>query len=203
MYTKEQLESFTPESVLQELKDGHWRFRNEEPKNRDLHDERKESTMGQHPIALIHSCIDSRIPVEILFDQGIGDIFVSRIAGNVENEDVIAGMEIACRDFGAKLILVMGHEDCGAIKAVSDHHDSPELKHLFKKISCAIQEVREKDGMDEGGKINFHEVALKNVELTIERIRQSSDVLRKMEEQGKIIITGAYYSIVDGFITFL
>ena len=203
MYSVEQQKELSPQEVLQILKDGHWRFRNDETRERDIHEERQESADSQHPIAIIHSCIDSRLPVEMLFDQGIGDIFVSRIAGNVENEEVVAGMEIACRDFGSKVILVMGHEDCGAIKAVCDHHDSPDLKHFYKKIASAIKTVEAETGVPAGNKTNLHKVTLKNIDLTIKRIRESSPILREMEEKGEILIRGAYYSTLEGLVTFL
>ncbi len=203
MYSEEQQSQLSPGEVLQILKDGNWRFRNDEVNEHNIHDERREAAEFQHPIALIHSCIDSRLPVEMLFDQGIGDIFVSRIAGNVENEDVIAGMELACTDFGSKVIIVMGHEDCGAIKAVCKHHDSPDLEHLYKKISHAVKAVEKETGIPAGSHTNLHKVTLKNIELTLERIRQSSPILKKLEEEGKIIIIGAYYSIMEGLVSFL
>tara|TARA_B100001115_G_scaffold104989_1_gene77422 strand:- start:713 stop:1339 length:627 start_codon:yes stop_codon:yes gene_type:complete len=204
--TKETQDKMTPDKSLNELKLGNQRFVNKNQLNRDLLQQVKQTSTGQYPFATILSCIDSRVSSELIFDQGIGDIFSVRIAGNFVNEDILGSMEFACKLAGTKLILVLGHTACGAVKGACDHARLGNLTALINKIEPAVEAVTEpkEESQRNSSNINFvNSVAEKNVEMTISNIRSSSPVLAEMEEQGSIKIIGGMYDIDTGIVHFI
>lgn len=204
--TKETQAVMTPDSSLQALKDGNQRFMDNMEVSRDLLDQVKDTSTGQYPFATILSCIDSRVSSELIFDQGIGDIFSVRIAGNFVNEDILGSMEFACKLAGTKLVVVLGHTSCGAVKGACDHARLGNLTALINKIEPAVEAVKEPadESLRNSKNIDFvNEVAVKNVMMTIENIRQQSEVLADMESNGEIKIVGGMYDISNGKVTFL
>ena len=204
--TKEAQDKMTPDKSLNELRLGNQRFVNKNQLNRDLLQQVKQTSAGQYPFATILSCIDSRVSSELIFDQGIGDIFSVRIAGNFVNEDILGSMEFACKLAGTKLILVLGHTACGAVKGACDHARLGNLTALINKIEPAVEAVIEpkEESQRNSSNINFvNSVAEKNVEMTISNIRSSSPVLAEMEEQGSIKIIGGMYDIDTGIVHFM
>ena len=204
--TKEAQDKMTPDKSLNELRLGNQRFVNKNQLNRDLLQQVKQTSTGQYPFATILSCIDSRVSSELIFDQGIGDIFSVRIAGNFVNEDILGSMEFACKLAGTKLILVLGHTACGAVKGACDHARLGNLTALINKIEPAVEAVTEpkEESQRNSSNINFvNTVAEKNVEMTISNIRSSSPVLAEMEEQGSIKIIGGMYDIDTGIVHFM
>ena len=204
--TKEAQDKMTPDKSLNELRLGNQRFGNKNQLNRDLLQQVKQTSTGQYPFATILSCIDSRVSSELIFDQGIGDIFSVRIAGNFVNEDILGSMEFACKLAGTKLILVLGHTACGAVKGACDHARLGNLTALINKIEPAVEAVIEpkEESQRNSSNINFvNSVAEKNVEMTISNIRSSSPVLAEMEEQGSIKIIGGMYDIDTGIVHFI
>jgi len=168
-----------------------------------LHDQRTTAA-GQYPHAVVLSCIDSRAPAEIIFDAGLGDLFNARIAGNIADTDLVGSMEFACAVSGAKLVLVMGHTSCGAIKGACDHIELGNLSSLLKKIQPAVSSVRDLPGERNSKNKDFVEaVGEANVRLTVGRIRELSPILRELENAGKIQIAGCIYDLDTGRVRFL
>lgn len=203
--TKETQAKMTPDSSLEALKNGNQRFVEQKLYNRDLIQQVTETSTGQFPFATVLSCIDSRVSSELIFDQGIGDIFSVRIAGNFVNEDILGSMEFACKLAGTKLILVLGHTACGAVKGACDHARLGNLTALINKIEPAVEAVIEPqdESLRNSSNIDFvNTVAEKNVEMTIAEIRSNSDVLAEMEQQGEIKIVGGMYDISTGLVHF-
>ena len=203
--TKEMQSQMTPNSSLQELKNGNLRFTGKSALNRDLIKQVNETSTGQFPYATVLSCIDSRVSSELIFDQGIGDIFSVRIAGNFVNEDILGSMEFACKLAGTKLVVVLGHTACGAVKGACDHARLGNLTALINKIEPAVAAVSEPqdETLRNSSNIDFvNEVAAKNVQMTIDNIRSNSQVLAEMEQQGEIKIVGGMYDIKTGGVTF-
>lgn len=203
--TKEKQAKMTPELALEVLKEGNKRFSNNLQVKRDTLQQVSDTSFGQFPFATILSCIDSRGSSELIFDQGIGDIFSIRIAGNFVNEDILGSMEFACKLAGAKLILVLGHTACGAIKGACDHARLGNLTALINKIEPAVEAVTEpKDTtLRNSSNATFVDaVAKKNVEMTIDAIRNSSSILAEMEREGSIKIVGGMYDIKTGKVHF-
>lgn len=202
---KETQADTTPELALQLLKDGNGRFLQKNRFNRNLIGQVTETAGGQFPFAMVLSCVDSRIPTEIVFDQGIGDIFNARIAGNFVNEDILGSMEFACKLAGAKLILVLGHTACGAVKGACDNAELGNLTGLLSKLKPAVEATPDTGGSDRSSANNefVDAVALKNVGLTIEQIKEKSPVLKEMLDKGEIGIAGAMYKIDSGEVEFL
>lgn len=203
--TKETQAKMTPDSSLEALKKGNQRFVEQKLYNRDLIQQVTETSTGQFPFATVLSCIDSRVSSELIFDQGIGDIFSVRIAGNFVNEDILGSMEFACKLAGTKLILVLGHTACGAVKGACDHARLGNLTALINKIEPAVEAVIEPqdESLRNSSNIDFvNTVAEKNVEMTIAEIRSNSDVLAEMEQQGEIKIVGGMYDISTGLVHF-
>ena len=166
----------------------------------------KDTSTGQYPFATILSCIDSRVSAELVFDQGVGDIFSVRIAGNFVNEDILGSMEFACKLAGTKLVVVLGHTACGAVKGACDHARLGNLSALIQKIEPAVEAVTEPTDASQrnSGNIQFvNDVAVKNVHMTIDNIREESPVLAELETEGAIKIVGAMYDINNGSVTFL
>jgi len=162
------------------------------------------TTGGQFPFAAIVSCIDSRIPTEIIFDQGIGDIFNARVAGNFVNVDILGSLEFACKLAGSKLIVIMGHTSCGAVKGACDHAKLGNLTAMLDNITPALDKVKTADGVDRSSSnIDFvNEVAVQNTHLTIEKLKQDSPVLNEMIENGEIQVVGAMYEVASGKVSF-
>jgi carbonic anhydrase len=202
--TLEERAKLTPDQILEQLKDGNERFRTNNSTQRDHSAQIRNSAVGQYPKAVVLSCLDSRVPVEDVFDQGLGDIFVGRVAGNFVNEDLLGSMEFACKLSGAKLILVMGHQHCGAIKGAIDDVKLGNLTALLAKIKSAVKISQDYAGEKTSKNEAFVRlVAQNNVRLTIENIRQKSPILREMEQKGEIKIVGAFYTLTKGELVFL
>ncbi|ARV15861.1 carbonic anhydrase family protein [Polaribacter sp. SA4-12] len=204
-HTKETQATMTPKKALDFLKEGNQRFQNNLKINRNLLEQVNDTSEGQFPFATILSCIDSRVSAELIFDQGFGDVFSVRIAGNFVNEDILGSMEFACKLAGTKVIVVLGHTACGAIKGACDDAKLGNLTALISKIKPAVKAVIEpKDpSLRNSSNMDFvNEVSDKNVHMTIDNIRVQSPVLKEMEDNGEIAIVGAMYDITDGLVTF-
>ncbi len=198
--TKETQSSLTPENALDMLVEGNSRYVKNIRAPRDLKAQVSETGTGQFPFAAILGCIDSRVSPELLFDQGIGDIFSVRVAGNIVNEDVLGSLEYACKVAGSKLILVLGHTGCGAVAAACRQVELGNITALLEKIGPAVQTVRTSDEPMTGEEIE--RVTLKNVRHSMEMIRRESPILAKMEVDGEIEIVGALYNVEDGVVRF-
>ena len=201
--TKEQRDSLTPSQVIDELKLGNDRFRNGKMAPRDYLAEKRSSASGQYPAAVILGCLDSRVPAEIVFDAGIGDTFIGRVAGNVVNDDMLGSMEFACAVSGAKLVLVLGHTACGAVKGAIDDVVLGNLTGLLARIKAAIPATKfdgEKSSKNAG---YVNAVARENVVLGLADIRRRSPILEELEKKGSIKITGAMYDLATGIVEFV
>jgi carbonic anhydrase len=185
----------TPAEALERLKSGNERFVSGKIRSRDLDTEVNLTSGGQFPFAAILGCIDSRVAAEQLFDQGIGDLFNARVAGNIVNEDILGSLEYACHVAGAKLILVLGHTACGAVTAATQRVELGNITALLSKITPVVDTFKEEVAVDE--------VAKRNVQYSIERIRTESAILKQMELEGKILIKGAMYDVGSGEVDFL
>ena len=196
--------ALTPPQVLESLRLGNERFASGKARRRDMLHDQRTTAAGQYPHAVVLSCIDSRAPAEIVFDAGIGDLFNARIAGNIADADLVGSMEFACAVSGAKLVLVMGHTSCGAIKGACDRVEMGNLTGLLQKIDPAIASVRDVPGERNSKNTAFVEaVSEANVRLTMERIRELSPILRDLEGAGKIQIAGCIYDLESGRVRFL
>jgi len=200
--TKEQRDKMTPDEVIQQMKAGNERFRSGKPQHRDLMSEVKATTKAQYPAAVVFSCIDSRAPTELILDFGIGDIFSGRVAGNVADEDVLGSMEFACKVAGSKVVLVMGHTSCGAIKGVIDGVELGNLTALLSKIRPAVEATRYTGERSAKNYAFVDAVARENVLMTIANVRQRSPVLRELESTGSIKIAGSMYNLETGTVEF-
>lgn len=204
--TKASQDAITPAKALELLKEGNQRFTAKQQVERDLNLQVEQTSTGQFPFATVLSCIDSRVPAELVFDQGIGDIFSVRIAGNFVNADILGSMEFASKLAGTKLILVLGHTACGAVKGACDHAELGNLTGMLDNIAPAVNAIIEPTAAAERTSANIdfvNAVGTKNVELTIDRIRKESHVLAEMEQAGEIQIVGGMYDIATGKINFL
>jgi len=200
--TKEQRDKMTPDEVIQHMKAGNERFRAGRPQHRDLMAEAKATAKGQYPAAVVFSCIDSRAPAELILDFGIGDIFSGRIAGNVADEDVLGSIEFACKVAGSKVVLIMGHTNCGAIKGVIDGAELGNLTALLSKIRPAVEATRYTGERSSKNYAFVDAVARENVVMTIANVRQRSPVLRDLEAAGTIKIAGSMYNLETGVVEF-
>ena len=204
--TKESQAALNPKSALALLKEGNARFVAKKMEDRNLLEQVRQTATGQYPFATILSCIDSRVSAELVFDQGVGDIFSARVAGNIVNEDVLGSMEFACKLAGTKVIVVLGHTACGAVKGACDGAEMGNLTALLSKIKPAVNAVSEPSDPAQRNSKNsafVDEVAETNVKLTMDNIRSQSPVLAEMEAAGEIDIVGAMYDIRDGAVRFL
>ena len=203
--TKEQQQALTPDEVLNQFKEGNSRFRNSDITIRPHSDIiRKAATGGQYPKAMVLSCLDSRVPVEDVFDQGIGDVFVGRVAGNFINTDLLGSMEFACKVAGAKLIIVMGHQHCGAVKGAIDDVKLGNITAMLQNIKPAVAMSQNFEGEKSSKNEDFVKlVSQNNVRNTIAEIRAKSEILRNMEDKGEIKIVGAFYILHTGELQFL
>jgi len=200
---KEMQAAITPSMAIQILKDGNKRFMNNLKANRNLLEQVNDTSDGQHPFAVILSCIDSRTSAELIFDQGLGDVFSVRIAGNIINEDILGSMEFACKVAGAKLIVVLGHSKCGAIKGACDHVEMGNLTALLSKIQPAVFD--EKSVLDNRNSSNsefVEKVASINVTRTVNAIVERSPILKEMIARGEIDIIGGMHTISNGEVVF-
>ncbi|MBK8967298.1 MAG: carbonic anhydrase family protein [Saprospiraceae bacterium] len=201
--TKAQRDALTPDEVLATFKEGNERFVKNDLTARDHSAQVRKSANGQFPKAAVISCLDSRVPVEDVFDRGIGDIFVGRVAGNFVNEDLLGSLEFACKVAGSKLIVVMGHEHCGAIKAAIDDVKLGNITAMLSKIRPAVEKVDYAGERTSKNPEFVHQVCESNVVHTIEQIRIKSPILKEMEDNGEIKIVGATYDMDTGIATFL
>jgi len=202
MLTKAQREKLTPDRIIALMKEGNERFRRGKESPHDYLAQQKASAKGQYPAAIILSCIDSRAPVETIMDLGIGDTFNARVAGNIANDDILGSMEFACKLAGAKVVLVMGHTACGAIKGAIDNAQLGNLTGLLAKIRPAV-EATQYTGERSATNYGFVDaVARKNVELTVIDIRRRSPVLAELETSGAVKIVGAMYGLDTGRVEF-
>ncbi len=204
-HTHETQQSITPLRAIEILKEGNQRFVNNLKANRNLLQQANETREGQWPFAVILSCIDSRTSAELIFDQGLGDIFSIRIAGNIVNTDIIGSIEFACKVAGSKLIVVLGHTKCGAIKGACDHVEMGNLTELLSKIQPALyQEKQTQNSDDRTSKNNefVENVATLNVQRSVKTIVDRSYILEQMIENGEIAIIGAKHNIETGLVEF-
>ena len=202
--TKEQQAALTPDAVLQDFIEGNKRFHSGVKTVRDHSEQIRKAVPGQFPKAVVLSCLDSRVPVEDVFDQGLGDIFVGRVAGNFVNEDLLGSMEFACKVAGAKLILVMGHQHCGAVKGAIDDVKLGNITAMLAKIKPAVQMSQDFAGEKTSKNDEFVEhVSENNVKYAMQQIREKSPILKEMEDKGEIKIVGAFYRLTDGTIEFV
>lgn len=200
---KEMQAAITPSMAIQILKEGNKRFMNNLKANRNLLEQVNETSDGQHPFAVILSCIDSRTSAELIFDQGLGDVFSIRIAGNIVNEDILGSMEFACKVAGAKIIVVLGHSKCGAVKGACDHVEMGNLTALLSKIQPAVFD--EKSIVDNRNSSNsefVEKVASINVNRTVNAIVERSPILKEMIENGEIGILGGMHNLSNGEVIF-
>jgi carbonic anhydrase len=193
----------TPAKALEFLKQGNERFQNNLKANRNLLEQVNDTSEGQWPFAVILSCIDSRVSAELVFDQGLGDIFSVRIAGNFVNEDILGSMEFACKIAGSKLVVVLGHSKCGAIKGVCDNVTMGNLTALMSKLKPAVEAVKEPSENRNSGNADFVDnVAQMNVRMTIGNIKSRSAILNDMFVRGDIGIVGGMYDVETGVVRF-
>ena len=198
--TKDVQDQLTPQSVLADLMEGNQRFISGDTQSIDNKALVEQTVGGQFPKAVVLSCIDSRVPVETVLDQAIGDVFVARVAGNFENVDILGSMEYSCKVAGSKLVLVLGHEACGAVKAACDGVELGNITHLLSNILPAVkQSAVEVEGEANSSNNEFVAKTVENnVKLTIERIRERSPILKEMEDKGEINIVGGVYMLSSG-----
>jgi len=197
------VEPLSPDSVIALLKEGNEAFVEHHEHNRDAVAQLKESARdGQHPLAIVLSCIDARVPVEILFDKGVGDIFVTRIAGNVVSGDVLGSMEYACEHSGSKVVVVMGHKQCGAVHSACANVQAGNMTDMLSKIKPAIEQLQNDSTNVEDAAFQ-NEVARQNALNMVQVVRQGSEILREMEEKGEIRIVAALFDLETGVVEFL
>ncbi|HEY8929207.1 MAG TPA: carbonic anhydrase family protein [Mucilaginibacter sp.] len=201
--TAERQKALTTDSVVRALKAGNVRFYTFKPHERNDSLRIQQTAGGQYPMAAVLSCLDSRVPPEFVFDQGIGDLFVARIAGNISNEDILGSFEFGCHIMGAKVIMVLGHEDCGAIKSAIDNEQLGNITALLAKIRPAVDSTQTTGERTSKNAKFVHDVMLKNIEFTIRNIRKNSPILNKMEHDKELKIIGGVYDLKTGKITFL
>ena len=205
-HTKQTQEAMSPEAALKALKDGNKRFVTSTQVSRDLMQQVADTSAGQYPFATVLHCIDSRVSAELVFDQGIGDLFSIRIAGNFVNEDILGSMEFATKLAGTKVVVVLGHTACGAVKGACDHAKLGNLTGMLEKIAPAVTAVTEPTdaALRTSSNIDFvNRVAVKNVHMAIDNLRAMSPVLKEMEAAGDIKVVGAMYHIENGQVDFL
>ncbi|MBT8252440.1 MAG: carbonic anhydrase [Bacteroidia bacterium] len=203
--TKDIQDSLTPEGVLSDLMKGNERFVSNNMQTTDHAALVEQTISGQHPKAVILSCIVSRVPVEVVFDQAIGDVFVARVAGNFENTDILGSIEYACKVAGSKLVLVLGHESCGAVKAACDEVQLGNITAMLDNIMPAVRKASEEvDGEMNSSNNAFVDQSIKNnVLMTIDRIRERSPILKEMDKNEEISMVGGVYKLSSGRVELL
>jgi carbonic anhydrase len=200
--TKDMQDKLTPDQIIETMKQGNERFRTGKMSSHDYLAQKRTTIAGQYPAAVILSCIDSRAPAEIILDARIGDTFNARVAGNIANDDLLGSLEFACAVAGAKVVLVMGHTACGAIKGAIDGAQLGNLTGLLNKIKPAVEATHYKGVRTSKNGEFVDEVAKTNVRLTLGAIRERSDVLASLERDGKIKIVGSMYQLAGGRVDF-
>lgn len=200
---KETQSGMTPGDARRKLEEGNERFCARNGATRDLMEQMGDTKGGQWPFAAIVGCIDSRVSPELVFDQGIGDVFSARVAGNIVNGDILGSLEFACKVAGSKLIVVLGHERCGAVMGACDDVKMGELTGLLEKIKPAIAATEEAGERNSKNRDFVHNVAVQNVHLTTAKILADSEVLRDMEAAGEIAVVGAMYDVETGKVAFV
>lgn len=203
--TKEEQQKLTPESVLEVLKKGNQEFIEDNLTVRNNSDRIRAAVLGQYPLAVVLSCLDSRVPVEDIFHRGIGDVFVTRVAGNIVNEDILGSLEYACKVSGSKVIVVLGHTHCGAIQSAIDNVKLGNITSLLSKIKPAVEKAKNSYMGEKSSKNNefMDAVCCFNVQTSIDEIRSKSPILKEMEEHEEIKIAGAIYDMKTGKVDFL
>lgn len=203
--TKESQSALTIQKSIDLLIEGNQRFLDNKHTDRNLLQQVEQTSTGQYPFAAILSCIDSRIPTEVIFDQGIGDIFNARIAGNFINEDILGSLEFACKLAGSKVIMVMGHTSCGAVKGACDNAKLGNLTQMLDKIMPAVTATTTNEGeARNSSNIDFvNRVSKENVRMTINAIKEKSPVLNEMHQNGEIEIIGSIYDVKSGKVELL
>jgi carbonic anhydrase len=202
--TAAEQKALTPDRIIEDLKAGNKHYTSSHLTANDYMGMMKTSSEGQYPEAFILACIDSRVPVEEIFDKGIGDLFVGRVAGNIVDEDVLGSMEYGCKVAGAKLIVVLGHQSCGAVKAAIENEELGNITAMLMKIKPALARSSDFNGeqsAENGAFVDY--VVRKNIQNTIQNIGLKSLVLKNMADHGEIKIVGAYYSFETGEVIFL
>lgn len=197
--TKESQSNLSATDAVQLLKNGNIRFVANKQVNRNLLEQVNDTSSGQFPFAAVLSCIDSRVPVELVFDQGIGDVFSARVAGNIVNEDVLGSIEYACKVAGSKAVVVLGHSKCGAVTAACNDVELGNITALLGKIKPAVDAI--KPTVDTFDSAAIESVSKKNVLFSIENIRKESPILAELEANGEILIVGAMYHVESGEVT--
>jgi carbonic anhydrase len=200
--TKELQDNISPKDALQLLRDGNNRFVNNLKINRNLLQQVNDTSDGQHPVAAILSCIDSRTSAELIFDQGLGDIFSIRIAGNILNEDIIGSMEFAAKVVGVKILVVLGHTKCGAVKGACDDVELGHLTQLLHKIQAAVHRTDRPETLPSNGYAFVDSVARTNVKMVAHQIPELSPILRDLLTEGRIAIVGGMYNVETGVVEF-
>lgn len=202
--TQELQQAKTPEKIIEVLKEGNAKFVKGDLTFTDYPKQIIKTSTGQFPSAVILSCLDSRVPVEKVFDLGVGDVFVARVAGNIINPDILASMEYGCKVVGSKVIVVLGHTECGAVKAAIDDVKLGNITELLEKIKPAVDSLSSFEGEKTSKNKKFvDEVTVENVDVAMENIRKNSPILKEMEEKGEIDIVGGMYDVNTGAVTFM
>ncbi|MCQ2250807.1 MAG: carbonic anhydrase [Bacteroidales bacterium] len=197
------VDPLTPDSVINILKAGNAAFVAKQTTNRDAVAQLQESSKdGQHPLAIVLSCIDARVPVEIIFDKGVGDIFVTRVAGNVVSGDVLGSMEYACEHSGSKVVVVMGHKQCGAVHSACANVQAGNMTDMLAKIKPAIEELKN-DSTDVEDPAFQNEVARENAMNMVDEVRKGSEILTELEKEGKVKVVPALFDLETGVVEFL
>ncbi len=199
---KDTQSAISPSKALELLKEGNERFIGGNMVNRDLNLQVSQTSGGQWPFAVILGCIDSRVPAELVFDQGIGDIFNARVAGNFSNTDILGSIEYGCKVAGSKLVVVLGHEGCGAVKGACDNVELGNITPLLANLKPAVESVGESGDRSSANADFVSRVVSSNVDLTVADIRAQSPLLKEMEDNGEILIVGAVYDVASGKVTF-
>jgi len=199
--TKESQHNLTPKNAIELLVKGNERFVQSAQVERNLQNQVSETSTGQFPFAVVLSCIDSRVPAELVFDQGIGDIFSVRVAGNIVNEDVLGSIEYGCKVAGSKVVVVLGHSKCGAVTSACKNVELGNITALLSKIKPAVDSVRENN--EEMDSDAIERVSVQNVIMSIERIRKESPILAEMESNKEIEIIGGIYDVSNGRVEFI
>ncbi len=202
--TKEQQEKLTPQDVFNDLRAGNERFAKGSLTKRDHSERIRVTATGQYPKAVILSCLDSRVPVEDVYDQGIGDLFVARVAGNFVNVDILGSIEYACKVSGAHLIVVMGHQNCGAIKSAVDNVELGNITEMLSKIKPAVAMSQDFAGEKKAKNDEFiRYVSENNIRHAIQEIRDKSPIIKEMEDKGQVRIVGVFYRLTDGLLEYV
>ena len=202
-FTKKTQAELTPDQALDILKQGNERFVNNIKAHRNLLEQVNETSAGQFPFAAILSCIDSRTSAELIFDQGLGDILSIRIAGNILNDDILGSMEFACKLAGSKLVVVLGHTNCGAITGACNNVVLGNITGLLNKIKPAIElETETKTNRTDKNEAFLKNVTVNNVFITVKKVKEQSSILHEMEQSGQIKIIGGLYDVDTGQVTF-